>query len=342
MPPRAGAGRRASSPASPSSLHVDGPADRQRVTVVRDGAGPAVGVVGRRRSTRSRPDRRLGARPLRRAPRRRRPDGVVRRARRRRRSCSSWRRTRGTPTTTSTARTCTRAPSSSSFARPLAPGMLAKDDATPRLVRARLRPGDARPGADDVARHGRVGGSGAPVRALGRGATASPSGTRRTPTSRSTPTSSTAVACCSASATTSTGRGACATRSRPSSPAAATSRSCPATRATGRSADRGASERSATVMVGYKHRFAEDPVQSARTTTMWSDPITGRPETDADRRLVHARRLPPDRVERPERHRRLRGPSPRPLAAGRHRPAPRRPARRRPSASSATSATAAR
>ena len=28
------------------------------------------------------------------------------------------------------------------------------------------------------------------------------------------------------------------------------------------------------VMVGYKHRYAEDPVQSERTTTMWSDPIT--------------------------------------------------------------------
>jgi hypothetical protein len=34
------------------------------------------------------------------------------------------------------------------------------------------------------------------------------------------------------------------------------------------------------VMIGYKHRFREDPVQSTRTTTMWSDPITGRPETD--------------------------------------------------------------
>ena len=34
------------------------------------------------------------------------------------------------------------------------------------------------------------------------------------------------------------------------------------------------------VMVGYKHRYAEDPVQSDRTTTMWSDPITGRPETE--------------------------------------------------------------
>ncbi len=33
------------------------------------------------------------------------------------------------------------------------------------------------------------------------------------------------------------------------------------------------------VMIGYKHRFAEDPVQSHLTTTMWSDPITGRPET---------------------------------------------------------------
>jgi hypothetical protein len=35
----------------------------------------------------------------------------------------------------------------------------------------------------------------------------------------------------------------------------------------------------AAVMVGYKHRHAEDPVQSERTTTMWSDPLTGRPET---------------------------------------------------------------
>lgn len=34
------------------------------------------------------------------------------------------------------------------------------------------------------------------------------------------------------------------------------------------------------VMVAYKHRHAEDPVQSARTTTMWADPITGRPEAD--------------------------------------------------------------
>jgi N,N-dimethylformamidase beta subunit-like, C-terminal len=33
------------------------------------------------------------------------------------------------------------------------------------------------------------------------------------------------------------------------------------------------------VMVAYKHRYAEDPVQSERTTTMWSDPITRRPET---------------------------------------------------------------
>jgi hypothetical protein len=33
------------------------------------------------------------------------------------------------------------------------------------------------------------------------------------------------------------------------------------------------------VMVAYKHRYAEDPVQSHLTTTMWSDPITGRPET---------------------------------------------------------------
>ena len=33
------------------------------------------------------------------------------------------------------------------------------------------------------------------------------------------------------------------------------------------------------VMVAYKHRYAEDPVQSHLTTTLWSDPITGRPET---------------------------------------------------------------
>ena len=33
-------------------------------------------------------------------------------------------------------------------------------------------------------------------------------------------------------------------------------------------------------MVAYKHRYADDPVQSERTTTMWSDPITGRPETE--------------------------------------------------------------
>jgi hypothetical protein len=34
------------------------------------------------------------------------------------------------------------------------------------------------------------------------------------------------------------------------------------------------------LMVGYKHRHLEDPVQSDRTTTMWADPITGRPETE--------------------------------------------------------------
>ncbi len=34
------------------------------------------------------------------------------------------------------------------------------------------------------------------------------------------------------------------------------------------------------VMVGYKHRHAEDPVQSHLTTTMWADPITGRPEAE--------------------------------------------------------------
>ena len=33
-------------------------------------------------------------------------------------------------------------------------------------------------------------------------------------------------------------------------------------------------------MVGYKHRHAEDPVQSHLTTTMWADPITGRPEAE--------------------------------------------------------------
>ena len=44
-----------------------------------------------------------------------------------------------------------------SFARPLAPGMLAKDDATPRLVERGYGRSTARPGADDVARHGRLG-----------------------------------------------------------------------------------------------------------------------------------------------------------------------------------------
>ena len=34
------------------------------------------------------------------------------------------------------------------------------------------------------------------------------------------------------------------------------------------------------VMIAYKHRHAEDPVQSHLTTTMWSDPLTGRPETE--------------------------------------------------------------
>jgi hypothetical protein len=37
------------------------------------------------------------------------------------------------------------------------------------------------------------------------------------------------------------------------------------------------------VMVAYKHRYEDDPVfgtpDAARTTTMWADPITGRPET---------------------------------------------------------------
>ena len=101
-----------------------------------------------------------------------------------------------------------------SFARPLAPGMLAKDDATPRLVERGYGRVDPRPGADDVARHGRLGRPGAAVRALGRGQRHRRSATRRTPTSSSTPTCSTGAGCCSASATTSTGRGACATRSR--------------------------------------------------------------------------------------------------------------------------------
>ena len=56
-----------------------------------------------------------------------------------------------------------------SFARPLAPGMLAKADDTPRVGRARLRRRHARPGAHDLARHGRLGRAGAAVRALGRG-----------------------------------------------------------------------------------------------------------------------------------------------------------------------------
>jgi hypothetical protein len=31
-------------------------------------------------------------------------------------------------------------------------------------------------------------------------------------------------------------------------------------------------------MIAWKHRFAEDPVQGERTTTMWADPLVGRPE----------------------------------------------------------------
>ena len=126
-----------------------------------------------------------------------------------------------------------------SFARPLAPGMLAKDDddAAPRRARATAR-STRDQDADDVARHGRVGRPGAALRALGRGRGHRARATPRTPTSSSTPTCSTGAGCCSASATTSTGRGACATPSRRSSPAAATWPSCPATRATGRCASR--------------------------------------------------------------------------------------------------------
>ena len=32
-------------------------------------------------------------------------------------------------------------------------------------------------------------------------------------------------------------------------------------------------------MVAWKHRWAEDPVQGERTTTLWADPMVGRPET---------------------------------------------------------------
>ena len=52
-------------------------------------------------------------------------------------------------------------------------------------------------------------------------------------------------------------------------------------------------------MVGYKHRYAEDPVQSRRRTDDDVVRPDHRPAGDrADRRVVHPRRLPPHRVER--------------------------------------------
>ena len=85
-------------------------------------------------------------------------------------------------------------------------------------------------------------------------------------------------------------------------------------------------------MVCYKHRFAEDPVygtdQQHLTTTMWSDPIVGRPE--ASLTGVSFTRGGYHRIGRsvPARERRLRGPPARPLAARRDRSRARRPARR--------------
>ena len=143
------------------------------------------------------------------------------------------------------------------------------------------------------------------------------------------------------SATTSTGRGACATPSRRSSRAAATSRSSRATRRSGRCASRTTPRRwSAT-----RARFKDDPVLRHRPRARGHDVLVrhlvGRPENHMTG--VSFARGGYHRIGRASTNGRgrLHGPPARPLAVRRHRPRLRRRARRRARPSSATSATAA-
>ena len=136
--------------------------------------------------------------------------------------------TPGTPTTTSAAATSTRRGTQVSFARPMAPGFLRKPDGPgePGGRRRRARTGPCAPTSPTCATTSSRSG---PVRPAGPTPSsrscsgprprATSSTTPSTPTSRRCPGCSTVAASTCRSATTSTGRGRCATRSSSSSPA---------------------------------------------------------------------------------------------------------------------------
>ena len=138
----------------------------------------------------------------------------------------------------------------------------------------------------------------------------------------------------SPSATTSTGRPACATPSRASSPRAATPRSSRATRRSGRCASRTRRPRarprrwSATRACSSTTRSSA-PTASAELTSIWSDHLIERPENHMTG--VSFARGGYHRIGKraTTRRRRLHDPPRRPLALRRHRPRLRRRARRR-------------
>ena len=196
------------------------------------------------------------------------------------------RRPPGTPTTTGAARACTRAAREVSFERPLARGFLDKPRAEAAEDAARARPRGAvvlrvgraaRPVG--VERRGRLGDLGARLRPLGRGERLRARRRDLARISSSTPRCSTAIACTSPSATTSTGHGACGRRSTPSPTPAATPRSSAGTPASGRCG----STTSVRSMTCFKYRADEDPVVGTAdeplVTGPWSDRRIAWPET---------------------------------------------------------------
>ena len=207
-----------------------------------------------------------------------------------------------------------------SFERPLAPGCSPSRRARRRTTRRR-RPRVRRATRETTASATGTAWPGGPARSAGSSrwaeAPASSSTTPPTPTSSTTRICSTAAGCYLSVGHDEYWSGACATQSSASSPRGGNVAFLSGNTCYWQVRIEG------DVMVGYKHRYVEDPVygtdQQHLTTTMWSDPIVGRPETEMTGRVVHPRRLPPHRPQRAAWQRRLRGPPARPLAAGRYR-----------------------
>ena len=158
--------------------------------------------------------------------------------------------------------------------------------------RAGLRPLDARPGPDDVARHGRLGRAGAAVRALGRGRRASSSGYATNADLEQHPD---VLDGCRL--LLSVGHDEYWTWGMRDTVEAFVAGGGNVAFLSGNTCYWQV-RIEGDVMVGYKHRHAEDPVQS----DAHDDDVGGpdhRPAGDrADRRDVHPRRLPPHRLGR--------------------------------------------